>query len=553
MDQIRLQVDRARRRLWIELFLGRLVKCWFAALAVAAIAVAVPKIVAIENLPAAWATAWLIGAVAVGLLVALVWTWLRGRSELDAAMEIDRRFDLKERIASSLSLTPEAAATPAGRALVADALRSVGRIEIDERFKIRLGRAAWLPLGPAALALLLVALVDNKTAQSSAAPGDAITAQALDNATTALRERLRERRDEAARRGLEEAEALLAEMEREVERVAAQRDRNPTQALVRLNDLTRELEERRERMGGDEELRRQLAGMRDVGRGPADRMIEAMRSGDWQQAQQELKKLQETLQSGNLDEEARRQLAEQMRQLQEQLAEAAQQRQQAMDDLERKVEEQKRQGNLAEAGELQDQLDRMRRRDQQAQQLQRLAQQMADAQQAMESGNQAAAAQAMQQMMQQLDQMQQDMAEGEMLDMAMEQLEMARDSMTCAECEGEGCAECEGNGRGEGMGDRMSDRPGDGMGEGLGMGDRPEEETDTAFRDSQVKQKPGVGAAVITGEAEGPTVRGDVRDIVTEEMETSGSEPADPLVIEQLPRTQRENAEDFFNRLRDGE
>jgi hypothetical protein len=178
---------------------------------------------------------------------------------------------------------------------------------------------------------------------------------------------------------------------------------------------------------------------------------------------------------------------------------------------------------------------------------------MANAQQAMESGDQAAAAAAMQQMMQQLDQMQQDMAEGAMMDMAMEQLEMARDAMTCAECDGEGCAECQGNGRGDGMSDRPGDKPGDGMGAGLGYGDRPEEETDTAFRDSQVKQKPGVGAAVITGEAEGPTVRGDVREVVTEEMETSGSEPADPLVIEQLPRTQRENAEDFFLRLKDGE
>ena len=53
----------------------------------------------------------------------------------------------------------------------------------------------------------------------------------------------------------------------------------------------------------------------------------------------------------------------------------------------------------------------------------------------------------MQQMMQQLDQMQQDMAEGEMLDMAMEQLEMAKDAMACEECEGEGCEECQGDGR----------------------------------------------------------------------------------------------------------
>ena len=125
MDQIRKQVDRARRRLWLELLLGRLVKCWFVALAGAVIAIAVPKVIAIDGLPAQWAEMWLGGAVGAGLLVAFAWTLIRGRSELEAAMEIDRRFDLKERVASSLSLPPEAAETPAGRALVADAVRCV--------------------------------------------------------------------------------------------------------------------------------------------------------------------------------------------------------------------------------------------------------------------------------------------------------------------------------------------------------------------------------------------------------------------------------------------
>jgi hypothetical protein len=86
-----------------------------------------------------------------------------------------------------------------------------------------------------------------------------------------------------------------------------------------------------------------------------------------------------------------------------------------------------------------------------------------------------------------------------------------------------------------------------------GYGDRPEERTNTGFRDSQVKQNPGRGAAVITGEADGPTIRGDVREVVQEEMEAHGSEPADPLVIEQLPRAQRENAAEYFDRLREGE
>ena len=43
MDQIRKQVARARRRLWMELLLNRLVNCWFAALIVAALAIALPK------------------------------------------------------------------------------------------------------------------------------------------------------------------------------------------------------------------------------------------------------------------------------------------------------------------------------------------------------------------------------------------------------------------------------------------------------------------------------------------------------------------------------
>src|SRR5688500_18022764 len=159
---IRKQVARARRRLWTELFLNRLIRCWFVTLLIAAIAIAVPRLIAIQNLPAEWTAWWMGSAIGAGLLIALVWTWVRGRSELDAAMEIDRRFGLKERIASSLSLTEEEASTPAGNALINDALRSIGRLEIGEHFRINLGRSAWLPLGPALLALLLVGFVDNK-------------------------------------------------------------------------------------------------------------------------------------------------------------------------------------------------------------------------------------------------------------------------------------------------------------------------------------------------------------------------------------------------------
>src|SRR5262245_59850696 len=98
MDQILAQVSSARRRLWLELFLNRLFTCLFAALTVAVIAIAVPKIFAIPNLPANWTILCGAGNVIAGTVAALAWTLIRGLSTLDAAVELDRRFELRERV-----------------------------------------------------------------------------------------------------------------------------------------------------------------------------------------------------------------------------------------------------------------------------------------------------------------------------------------------------------------------------------------------------------------------------------------------------------------------
>src|SRR3954454_4877784 len=143
MDQLHRQVARARRRLIIEQFVGRLVRCLLWALTVAAIAIAVPRIVVINGLPAEWDMAWLGGASIAALVVTAAWTFISNRSPLDAAIEIDRRFDLRERIASSLSLSPEQQTSEAGRAVMNDALHAVGRIDVDEKFRLNVGRRAW--------------------------------------------------------------------------------------------------------------------------------------------------------------------------------------------------------------------------------------------------------------------------------------------------------------------------------------------------------------------------------------------------------------------------
>src|SRR5689334_10056239 len=98
METLRKRVTQAHRRLVFGRFLAALAVCWFAALFVAAAALAAAKLWPIDVDNWIWAGGWIGGSLTVGLIAAAVWTWLRCEEPLAAAIEIDRRFGLKERI-----------------------------------------------------------------------------------------------------------------------------------------------------------------------------------------------------------------------------------------------------------------------------------------------------------------------------------------------------------------------------------------------------------------------------------------------------------------------
>jgi hypothetical protein len=322
---------------------------------------------------------------------------------------------------------------------------------------------------------------------------------------------------------------------------------------VKLNDLAKQLEERRQQLGGKEGLKEQFQKMKNLGAGPADKAAEAMKQGDWKKALEEVEKLAKDLKAGKLDEAAKKQLAEQMNQMKEKLEAAAQAHQQAMDDLKKQIEEQKKKGDLAKAGELQNKLDQLQKKQPQMDKLQKLAQQMGQIQQGLQQGDGKKAAEAMAQMAQQLDKMQKDMNEMEMLDAAMDQVEMAKDAMGCKFCNGEGCEHCMGNMMANNNNMKnMNGKPGRGMGTGPGIGARPEEKNATNLRDSRVRTNPKRGAATFGGFVDGPNIKGDVSQNIKEEMANLSAEPADPLTSERLPNSRREHAEQYFQKLRDG-
>ena len=242
-------------------------------------------------------------------------------------------------MASSLSLSECDLDTPAGRALLADAVQAVRRVDVGERFPIRLGRRAWLPLVPALLAVVLVTLIDNREAKSGDDPqSTVITKTVQKNTTEALRKRMIERRKEAAKAGLKDAEELFRELEKGAEKLKDKSTIERKQALVKLNDLSKQLAERRDKLGGEQELRKQFEQMKNLSRGPGDKLADSIRKGQWKTAMQELEKLRKQIAEGKLDDETKQQLVKQLDEMQKKLQEAADAKKQAVDNLKKQIE-----------------------------------------------------------------------------------------------------------------------------------------------------------------------------------------------------------------------
>jgi hypothetical protein len=137
-----------------------------------------------------------------------------------------------------------------------------------------------------------------------------------------------------------------------------------------------------------------------------------------------------------------------------------------------------------------------------------------------------------------LQDLQQQLAEVQVLDDALDQLALARQQMTCPRCGGAGCAACQG-------------LPGAGLGRGLSEAQRPGAKTATASYGSRVRQRVGKGAAVVVGTVEGPNVRGNVQQQIQQQFEAVRQGSTDPLSGQRIPRKLRQHAQEYFDRLRE--
>jgi hypothetical protein len=548
MDTVYQQVRRARRRLILQSLAVRLAWYWTAGLTVAALAIAVLK---------AWPGGedfngpWIFAVVGVGLgastLAAVIATWRDRPTALQAAVEIDRRYGLKERVSSCLALGPEVLASPFGEALVRDAQRRLRQLDMSEQFSVVLDRRALLPLAPAAAALSLAMLV---TGRSSDAAIDPAAADHVRTPARVLVQKLAERRKEAAEKGLREADLVLTRLEVATQELAEKKDVDHKHTLLALNDLVKTADLRRQQLASPAELKQQFARLKSFDHGPGDKLAGALKSGDLQKAITEIDALKRQLTAEQLDSKSRDGLARQLEQARGALEREIVQQQQAQSALGKQIEAQRRAGNAQAAETLQRQLDKLNDQAARTERTRQMAEQLGQAAGTAGRGEQKQAAAALSALGEQLKAMQEQLAERELLDGALSQVGDCKSAMACRECEGQGCAACQaGDGRRAGAQSAAQDRWGRGVASHRGE-DSPSE---TRSFDSQVKQDVAAGSGVVTGQAVGPNRKGQVREEIREQFTRARQQAADALNGQRLPQEYRKHAQDYFDSLREGQ
>ena len=432
MTDLEKQVQRARRRITWQKFLSVTTWTTLISLIVAAVAILARKLYPLALDGDIWNYSWFGGAIVIGLVTAVIWVLSRRYSNIDAAIEIDRRYGLKERVASSLSLAPDEQESEIGRALVKDATRRVGRVDVTEHFQVRPSRWSLVPIALGVGVFCLAFFVEDAKLQPKKAQATTNTTKTqIKKSTEALAKRIAEKKKQAEEKNLPEADKkLLTEIQQAAKQLAENNKGDRKSALRKLSEMSKEIKRRKDSIGSGDELRKQLKDLQDIKKGPADKIAQAMKDGDFQMAKDAMNKLRDKLANDKLSDEEKKDLKEQLQQMKDRMQQMADAHEKAKEELEKQIQEKIAQGDMKAANDLQQKLDGMNAGQNQMNQLQEMADKMQQAADALDADQIQQAMEQLDELGESLDDLQQMADQLEMLDEAMDQISMAQEAMT---------------------------------------------------------------------------------------------------------------------------
>lgn len=591
MTLLESQVRSAQQRLWINRWLHAIGWSMAAAATVWTLTICVIRLLGLS-----WPEIEL-GYIALGagVLGSIVWLTITRESTARAAEAVDEAAGLKERVSSSLYC--RSVADPFAQAVVQDAQRSIAGIHAARLIPIRWSRSLTYGVCGAALAALCFWLLPRYDLLNQARADEISSRQRQQReiVQAAIAEEVKSLKDVAeAHPDLKDSDALkeLDELSR-AERMNVPPDALRREAISKLDRLSDQLKDKAQsdRYSALDAMKQMMSRTDPLSdpNSPVSELRDALKEGDYEAAQNALKKMQEQLakrdrtpkdreQAQQLQKQMQ-QLAQQMQQLQDQkTAEKMQQAGASPEDVKRMLDAlTKKDTKQAEelAKKIQEQMQKQGMTAEQAQQLMeqlkknqeacgscnKMGEKLDQAQQAMHQGQSQQAQESMEQageMLNDMESLSQELGE---LETQLSELEELRDELDkqqqqeeqdkCEQCNGRGqkngkpCPGCGGQGNKGGKGDWAK-----GRGQGAGARERAEP-GDVDFVKKKAKIKTGKGDVIGKMFVKGQQLKGEAQAEFREQSDAAERDATDVINKERVPRSYHKALKTYFDRLGD--
>jgi uncharacterized coiled-coil DUF342 family protein len=451
-------LQRVRRRLFLQTLVSSMLPCAAGALLAAAVWFVVQPILWAE-LPLGWK--WGVGGIlfGAGLLAAVMRARWRAPSLVAAALAMDDKFGLKERVTTLLTLSADQLASPAGAALRIDVDQSIAALDPAGKFPLRVSwRAAMVPVGAALLAVAASFFEPFWSAEAGstktvpAATAKEIQHQ-LDNLKKVSLPKLDEQLQKEDLRELENAwDKLVKQPPPKTEDQIRERVKEMRDIQDKLNDRIKQMKDLAAR---NKDIKSQLQKLDADPKSTKEMrdLEDALAKGKLDKAMDALERLAKRLDDKKLSKEEQKQLADQLDALKEKLERLANQKEKK-DKLKKDFEN----GKITKQ-ELEREMDRMAQEAENMKDLQELAELLGQCKGCLGKGGAGAKLRKL-------------AGKLKAIELTDEELRALLESQQALEDAGDALLLALNEGDGEGDGDMDGDEPGNGMGAGRRAGRR---------------------------------------------------------------------------------
>ncbi len=550
-----VRVRQARRRLLAQTFLRTAGLALGVSMAVAIGWLLAEPFVSLTH-PDVWRWSVFGAAGVIALTVAVVRTWRTAPGPLTAALELDRRFDLRERLTTACSLLPELAATPAGQALIDDARTRAERLSVREKFPIRLSRQAlFLPAQVAAI--LSVWFLYDPTRLSSWAKGnpaeDATAgADASDPPAVVARpfikppaDRPNQFKDSKELQQLQaELEKLYADNNKERASDKPEQLREKAADVAKAEDTLRKHEqamaEKFQKLQEQMDRMSHLENGEARPEGPGKEFEQALANGDLKKAQEEADRLKKKARDKKMDQKEADQLKKELQQMEERVDRLTREQKKKEEKLKDLIEKAKKENRDAES--LERELNNLQQEMAQSQESKQLADAIKKAAKCLEQKDFDGVAEQMENVSQQLGGIQDQLQDLEDIEEHLQNLKEMKKGL-CKECEGEKNGKEKGN---PGHKDNAK-----GFAEGA-TGKR-DENKDAVTKKGDETQVRGFfdpkGRKRYGGSTTGPAFKQQSTAEMAGEIQQAVQEAPEAVEVQRLPRAAKDLVKEYFEKL----